>query len=51
MASDQNFVDFITDQIRGAGEIVAKKIYFCLHKKRTKKMSAYEYICSQADSF
>ena len=27
MASDQNFVDFITDQIRGAGEIVAKKMF------------------------
>ena len=27
MASDQKFVDFVTDQIRGAGEIVAKKMF------------------------
>ena len=27
MASDQKLVDFISDQIRGAGEIVAKKMF------------------------
>lgn len=27
MASDQKFVDFVVDQIRGAGEIVAKKMF------------------------
>jgi TfoX/Sxy family transcriptional regulator of competence genes len=27
MASDQKFVDFVTDQIRGAGEIFAKKMF------------------------
>jgi TfoX/Sxy family transcriptional regulator of competence genes len=27
MPSDQKFVDFITDQIKGAGEIVAKKMF------------------------
>lgn len=27
MASNQEFVDFVTDQIRGAGEIVAKKMF------------------------
>ncbi|MCZ7555353.1 MAG: TfoX/Sxy family protein [Bacteroidia bacterium] len=27
MASDKQFVDFVTDQIRGAGEIVAKKMF------------------------
>lgn len=27
MASDQKFVDFVTDQIKGAGEIVAKKMF------------------------
>lgn len=27
MASNQKFVDFVTDQIRGAGEIVAKKMF------------------------
>jgi TfoX/Sxy family transcriptional regulator of competence genes len=27
MASNQKFVDFITDQIRGAGDIVAKKMF------------------------
>ncbi|HNR08678.1 MAG TPA: TfoX/Sxy family protein [Saprospiraceae bacterium] len=27
MASDQKFVDYITDQIRGAGDIVAKKMF------------------------
>jgi TfoX/Sxy family transcriptional regulator of competence genes len=27
MASDQKFVDFITDQLKNAGEIVAKKMF------------------------
>ena len=27
MASDQKFVDFITDQISGAGEIITKKMF------------------------
>lgn len=27
MASDQKFVDFVTDQIKGAGEIAAKKMF------------------------
>lgn len=27
MASDQQFVDFVTDQIKGAGEIVARKMF------------------------
>jgi TfoX/Sxy family transcriptional regulator of competence genes len=27
MASDQNFVDFVLDQIKSAGEIVAKKMF------------------------
>lgn len=27
MASDQKFVDFVTDQIKGAGEIVTKKMF------------------------
>jgi TfoX/Sxy family transcriptional regulator of competence genes len=27
MASDQNFVDFVIDQIKGAGEITAKKMF------------------------
>lgn len=27
MASHQQFVDFVTDQIRGAGEIVARKMF------------------------
>ena len=27
MASDQNFVDFVTDQIENAGEIMAKKMF------------------------
>ncbi len=27
MASTQNFVDFVRDQIRGAGEITAKKMF------------------------
>jgi TfoX/Sxy family transcriptional regulator of competence genes len=27
MASNQQFVDFVTDQIRGAGEIVARKMF------------------------
>lgn len=27
MASDQKFVDFVTDQIKGTGEIVAKKMF------------------------
>lgn len=27
MASTQNFVDFVMDQIRGAGEITAKKMF------------------------
>jgi TfoX/Sxy family transcriptional regulator of competence genes len=27
MASTQNFVDFVTDQIRDAGEIVARKMF------------------------
>jgi TfoX/Sxy family transcriptional regulator of competence genes len=27
MASNQKFVDFITEQIRGAGDIVAKKMF------------------------
>ena len=27
MASDQNFVDFVTEQIKNAGEITAKKMF------------------------
>jgi TfoX/Sxy family transcriptional regulator of competence genes len=27
MASDQKFVDFVTDQIKGAGEIMANKMF------------------------
>lgn len=27
MASNQKFVDFVTDQIKGAGELVAKKMF------------------------
>ena len=27
MASDQNFVDFVLEQIKNAGEIIAKKMF------------------------
>lgn len=27
MASDQNFVDFVLEQIKNAGEVIAKKMF------------------------
>ncbi len=33
MASDQNFVDFVLEQIKNAGEIIAKKMFgeYCIY--------------------